>query len=72
MKKQILYIIIFIVILASLLWIWYRPNLKLLFPSKPNIEEWQYKGHDMLLYEYKNSYSICHSPTCIKCYQVYD
>lgn len=75
MKRLILYIITFVIILVGSLWIsftWYEPNLKSLLPSKPTIKEWQYKGHDMLLYEYKNSYSICHSPTCRKCYQVFD
>lgn len=33
------------------------------------IIEWQYKGHDMLEYKYR---SICHSPVCKKCYQIYD
>lgn len=75
MKRLILYIITFVIILVGSLWIsftWYEPNLKSLFSSKPTIKEWQYKGHDMILYEYKNSYSICHSPTCRKCYQVFD
>ena len=75
MKKLILFIIAFIALLVGFLWIsfvWYEPNIKSLFSSEPTIKEWEYKGHDMLLYEYKNSYSICHSPICRKCYQIYD
>ena len=75
MKRLILFIIAFIILIVGYIWInfiWYDPNIKSLFLSKPTIKEWQYKGHDMLLYEYKNSYSICHSPVCRKCYQIYD
>ena len=75
MKKLILFIIAFIILIVGFLWIsfvWYEPNIKSLFISNPTIKEWKYKGHDMLLYEYKNSYSICHSPVCRKCYQIYD
>lgn len=75
MKKLILFIIAFIVLFVGCLWIniiWYEPNIRSLFSSNPTIKEWKYKGHDMLLYEYKNSYSICHSPICRKCYQIYD
>ena len=75
MKRLILFIIAFIALLVGFLWIsvvWYEPNIKSLFSSEPTIKEWEYKGHDMLLYEYKNSYSICHSPICRKCYQIYD
>lgn len=75
MKRLILYIVIAATVLISLLWVtfaWYEPNIKSLLPCKPTIKEWQYKGHDMLLYEYKNSYSICHSPICKKCCQIYD
>lgn len=75
MKRLILFIIAFIVLFIGFIWIsvvWYEPNIKSLFSSEPTIKEWQYKGHDMLLYEYKNSYSICHSPVCRKCYQIYD
>ena len=75
MKRLILFIIAFIALLVGFLWIsvvWYEPNIKSLFSSEPTIKEWEYKGHDMLLYEYKNSYSICHSPVCRKCYQIYD
>ena len=70
-----MFIIAFIILLVGYLWIsfmWYEPNIKSLFISNPTIKEWKYKGHDMLLYEYKNSYSICHSPVCRKCYQIYD
>ena len=70
-----MFIIAFLILLVGYLWIsfmWYEPNIKSLFISNPTIKEWKYKGHDMLLYEYKNSYSICHSPTCKKCYQIYD
>lgn len=75
MKKLILFIIAFIILIVGFLWIsfvWYEPNIKSLFSGKPTIKEWKYKGHDMILYEYKNSYSICHSPVCEKCYQIYD
>lgn len=75
MKRLILFIIAFIILIVGYIWIsfvWYEPNIKSLFLSKPTIKEWEYKGHDMLLYEYKNSYSICHSPVCRKCYQIYD
>lgn len=75
MKRLILFIIAFIIILVGCLWIniiWYEPNINSLFLGKPTIKEWKYKGHDMLLYECKNSYSICHSPVCKKCYQIYD
>ena len=75
MKRLILFIIAFIILIVGYIWIsfvWYEPNIKSLFLSKPTIKEWKYKGHDMLLYEYKNSYSICHSPVCRKCYQIYD
>lgn len=75
MKKVDLYGITFLIIFIGSLWIsfiWYEPNIKSLFSSKPTIKEWKHKGHDMLLYEYKNSYSICHSPACEKCYQIYD
>lgn len=70
-----MFIITFLILLVGYLWIsfmWYEPNIKSLFISNPTIKEWKYKGHDMILYEYKNSYSICHSPTCKKCYQIYD
>lgn len=70
-----MFIITFLILLVGYLWIsfmWYEPNIKSLFSNKPIIKEWKYKGHDMILYEYKNSYSICHSPTCKKCYQIYD
>ena len=75
MKRLIMFIIAFIILIVGCIWIsfvWYEPNIKSLFLSKPTIKEWQYKGHDMILYEYKNSYSICHSPVCRKCYQIYD
>ena len=75
MKRLILFIIAFIILIVGYIWIsfvWYEPNIKSLFSSEPTIKEWEYKGHDMLLYEYKNSYSICHSPVCEKCYQIYD
>ena len=75
MKRLILFIIAFILLFIGFIWIsvvWYEPNIKSLFSSEPTIKEWEYKGHDMLLYEYKNSYSICHSPICRKCYQIYD
>ena len=75
MKRLILFIIAFVILIIGYIWIsfvWYEPNIKSLFLSKPTIKEWKYKGHDMLLYEYKNSYSICHSPVCRKCYQIYD
>lgn len=75
MKRLILFITVFIILIVGSIWIsfvWYEPNIKSLFLNKPTIKEWQYKGHDMLLYEYKNSYSICHSPVCRKCYQIYD
>lgn len=75
MKRLILFIIAFIILIVGFIWIsfiWYEPNIKSLFSSEPTIKEWEYKGHDMLLYEYKNSYSICHSPVCRKCYQIYD
>ena len=70
-----MFIIAFIILLVGYIWIsfaWYEPNIKSLFFGKPAIKEWEYKGHDMLLYEYKNSYSICHSPVCRKCYQIHD
>lgn len=41
-------------------------------PSQPKLEVWQYQGHDMLRYEYKGEISVCHSPECRKCIQVYD
>lgn len=75
MKRLILFITAFIILIVGSIWIsfvWYEPNIKSLFLSKPTIKEWEYKGHDMLLYEYKNSYSICHSPVCRRCYQIYD
>lgn len=75
MKRLILFIIAFIVLFIGFIWIsvvWYEPNIKSLFSSEPTIKEWEYEGHNMLLYEYKNSYSICHSPICRKCYQIYD
>lgn len=40
--------------------------------SSPKVEVWQYQGHDMLRYEYKGEISVCHSPECRKCIQVYD
>ena len=75
MKQLILCSIATIVILAGGLWLlfmWYQPNINSIFNNKPIITTWKYQGHDMLLYKYKNSYSICHSPTCKKCYQIFD
>ena len=75
MKRLILFTTAFIILIVGSIWIsfiWYEPNIKSLFISKPTIKEWEYKGHDMLLYEHKNSYSVCHSPVCRKCYQIYD
>ena len=76
MKKLVLLIAKFAYYLFTvyilMIFIWYSPSIKPLLSDKPTIKEWKYKGHDMLLYEYKNSYSICHSPVCRKCYQIYD
>lgn len=75
MKQLILCSIATIVILAGGLWlsfVYYQPNINSIFNNKPIITTWKYQGHDMLLYKYKNSYSICHSPTCRKCYQIFD
>lgn len=38
----------------------------------PQVTVWHYQGHDMLRYEYNGSTSVCHSPECRKCVQVYD
>ena len=75
MKQLILCSIVAIVILAGGLWlsfVWYQPNINSISNNKPIITTWKYQGHDMLLYKYKDSYSICHSPTCKKCYQIFD
>lgn len=75
MKQLILCSIATIVILAGglgLSFVWYQPNINSIFNNKPIITTWKYQGHDMLLYKYKDSYSICHSPTCKKCYQIFD
>lgn len=75
MKQLILCSIATIVILAGglcLLFVWYQSNINSIFNNKPIITTWKYQGHDMLLYKYKDSYSICHSPTCKKCYQIFD
>lgn len=33
----------------------------------------KYNGHDMLQYKQAEfTVSVCHSPTCKKCYQIYD
>ena len=75
MKQLILCSIATIVILAGGLWllfVWYQPNINSIFNNKPIITTWKYQGHDMLLYKYEDSYSICHSPTCKKCYQIFD
>lgn len=46
---------------------------RLLAPTPPpKVGTWQYKGHDMLRYEYKGEISICHSPACGKCCQIFD
>lgn len=39
---------------------------------QPAITVWQYKGHDMLRYSCNGEVSVCHSPECRKCVQVYD
>ena len=75
MKQLILCSIATIVILTGGLWllfVWYQPNINSIFNNKPIITTRKYQGHDMLLYKYKDSYSICHSPTCKKCYQIFD
>lgn len=41
-------------------------------PKPPRITVWHYQGHDMLRYEYRGEVSVCHSPECRKCLQVYD
>lgn len=75
MKQLILCSIATIVILAGGLWLLfglYQPNINGIFNNEPIITTWKYQGHDMLLYKYKDSCSICHSPTCKKCYQIFD
>lgn len=49
-----------------------RKIINEIYTETPHITEWQYKGHDMLRYDYHGSYSVCHSPTCKKCYQIFD
>lgn len=41
-------------------------------PAQPTITVWQYKSHDMLRYTVNGETSVCHSPECRKCIQVYD
>lgn len=40
--------------------------------NTPKTEVWQYKGHDMLRYDYQGNTSICHSPECRKCLNAFD
>lgn len=63
-----------IIILLLLMWICcipYNP-IKDAVTSKPQIDTFTYKGHTMLRYSEKGSISICHSPECKKCIQIYD
>lgn len=75
MKQWILGILLFALLVIGGIWLtlkFYEPNIKSFFSPKAEVTGWQYKGHDMLRYEYKGSCSVCHSPVCKKCYQIYD
>lgn len=39
---------------------------------QPQVSLWQYRGHDMLRVNCQGQISVCHSPECRKCIQVYD
>lgn len=40
--------------------------------SDIKVDSTTYQGHTMLIYTKGTSVSVCHSPTCKKCFQVYD
>lgn len=76
MKQNLLYILLavaFIILLESYLLLDSKYHQSgSTFNNESTVTVWKYQGHDMLLYYYKNSYSICHSPVCKKCYQMFD
>lgn len=40
--------------------------------SQVQVDSIDYKGHTMLIYQKGTSFSVCHSPECKKCLQMYD
>lgn len=36
------------------------------------VDSFYYNQHTMLMFEKDANFSICHSPTCKKCYQIFD
>lgn len=73
--KTILGWMIGVLFIVGAIWIgfrFYKPNYDSMFHPTLKVIEWQYKGHDMLKYTENGYTSICHSPVCRKCYQVFD
>lgn len=62
-EKAIFGVTAIIVVILGIVTLIYTPS---------SIEEFKYKGHDMLKYTSGISVSVCHSPTCKKCYQIFD
>ena len=63
--------IIILLLLTGIYCIYYNP-IKDAVTSNPQIDTFTYKGHTMLRYSEKGNISICHSPECKKCIQIYD
>lgn len=66
MKDSIFWIIGLLIILGiGIFYITWNPEPKL-------VKTFKYNEHTMLEFKAKGYISICHSPTCDKCYQIFD
>lgn len=70
--KTIVYTIVGILALVAALFTLWNTNAVFNDVVKPTIDSTYYQGHTMLIYTKGTSVSECHSPTCKKCYQIYD
>lgn len=72
MTKKIAITSLIVFCVAILILAAYGTNRMVNLSPQATVTVWQYKGHDMLRYDYNGEVSVCHSPECRKCIQVYD
>lgn len=72
MTKKITITSLIVFCAAILILAAYGTNRMVNLSPQTTVTVWKYKGHDMLRYDYNGEVSVCHSPECRKCIQVYD
>lgn len=76
MGKRILQITLvaaFVLLVMANIWLFLSSGESLYNELRPmEIDTTLYKGHTMLIYVQGTTKSMCHSPECKKCTQIYD